>query len=157
MTRTTNPFEPVPTGKRKRKRNEPGVREDALLDLVDDPLQLDWQKRRTPWGKRLLWLLLILLAGAALAGRYIANHFDELARQDQYRPIFQQLCPHIGCTVPSKVDIDRIKSSNLVVRSHPGVRRGAGGRCNPLQPRTVLPAFPAAGTAVRRSARQNDR
>ena len=56
---------------------------------------------------------------AALAGQYIANHFDELARQDQYRPIFQQLCPQIGCTVPSKVDIDRIKSSNLVVRSHP--------------------------------------
>ncbi|OKA21290.1 hypothetical protein BOH74_15720 [Pseudomonas versuta] len=113
------PFEPVPAGKHKRKRNEPGVREDTLLDLVDDPLQLDWQKRRTPWGKRLLWLLLILLASAALAGQYIANHFDELARQDQYRPIFQQLCPHIGCTVPSKVDIDRIKSSNLVVRSHP--------------------------------------
>ena len=93
--------------------------EDPLMDLVDDPLQLDWQKRRTPWGKRLLWSLLVLLAAAALAGQYIANHFDELARQDQYRPIFQQLCPQIGCTVPSKVDIDRIKSSNLVVRSHP--------------------------------------
>lgn len=111
------PPEPLPLS--KRRRNEPRVREDALLDLVDDPLQLDWQKRRTPWGKRLLWVLLILLAGAALAGQYIANHFDELARQDQYRPIFQQLCPHLGCTVPSRVDIDRIKSSNLVVRSHP--------------------------------------
>ena len=63
--------------------------------------------------------MLVLLAAAALAGQYIANHFDELSRQDQYRPIFQQLCPQIGCTVPSKVDIDRIKSSNLVVRSHP--------------------------------------
>ena len=109
----------APVSKGKRKRNEPGMREEALLDLVDDPLHLDWQKRRSPWGKRLLWTLLALLAGAALAGQYIANHFDELARQDQYRPIFQQLCPQIGCTVPSKVDIDRIKSSNLVVRSHP--------------------------------------
>jgi hypothetical protein len=91
----------------------------VLQDLTDDPLQLDWQKRRSPWGRRLLWLLLVLIAAGALAGQYIAYHFDELARQDQYRPWFQQLCPQIGCTVPSKVDIAKIKSSNLVVRSHP--------------------------------------
>ena len=113
------PLAPASATKDKRTRSEPGVREDVLLDLVDDPLHLDWQKRRSPWGKRLLWTLLVLLAAVALAGQYIAYHFDELARQDQYRPLFQQLCPQIGCSVPSKVDIDRIKSSNLVVRSHP--------------------------------------
>ncbi|MBK5397860.1 DUF3426 domain-containing protein [Pseudomonas sp. TH39(2020)] len=102
-----------------RKKREPAVRAEALQDLTDDPLQLDWQKRRSPWGRRFFWLLLILLGAAALAGQYIAYHFDELARQDQYRPWFQQLCPQIGCTVPSKVDIAKIKSSNLVVRSHP--------------------------------------
>ncbi|WP_309678030.1 DUF3426 domain-containing protein [Pseudomonas sp.] len=102
-----------------RKKREPAVRAEALQDLTDDPLQLDWQKRRSPWGRRLFWLLLVLLGAAALAGQYIAYHFDELARQDQYRPWFQQLCPQIGCTVPSKVDIAKIKSSNLVVRSHP--------------------------------------
>ncbi|QIH05974.1 MULTISPECIES: DUF3426 domain-containing protein [unclassified Pseudomonas] len=106
-------------GKKRRERNEPGVQDDVLLDLEDDPLHLDWQKRRSPWGRRLLWLLLILLAAGGLVAQYIAYHFDELARQDQYRPWFQQLCPEFGCTVPSRVDIDRIKSSNLVVRSHP--------------------------------------
>jgi predicted Zn finger-like uncharacterized protein len=105
--------------RKRRERSEPGVRAEVLQDLTDDPLQLDWQKRRSPWGRRLLWLLLVLIAAGALAGQYIAYHFDELARQDQYRPWFQQLCPQIGCTMPSKVDIAKIKSSNLVVRSHP--------------------------------------
>jgi predicted Zn finger-like uncharacterized protein len=109
-------IEPLRT---RRERSEPGVRADVLQDLTDDPLQLDWQQRRSPWGRRFLWLLLILLGAGALVGQYVAYHFDELARQDQYRPWFQQLCPQIGCTVPSKVDIAKIKSSNLVVRSHP--------------------------------------
>ncbi len=105
--------------RKKRERAEPGVRAEVLQDLTDDPLQLDWQKRRSPWGRRLLWLVLVLLAAGGLAAQYISYHFEELARQDQYRPWFQQICPQIGCTVPSKVDIARIKSSNLVVRSHP--------------------------------------
>ncbi|WP_283182787.1 DUF3426 domain-containing protein [Pseudomonas svalbardensis] len=109
----------LPSIEPQRKKREPAVRAEALQDLTDDPLQLDWQKRRSPWGRRFFWLLLVLLGAAALAGQYIAYHFDELARQDQYRPWFQQLCPQIGCTVPSKVDIAKIKSSNLVVRSHP--------------------------------------
>ena len=116
------PFDDAPDS-----RHEPDLgpmaarspRKEALVDIVDDPLQLDWQKPRSSWGRRLLWSLLILLAAAALAGQYIAYHFDELARQDQYRPWFQELCPQLGCEVPSKVDIARIKSSNLVVRSHP--------------------------------------
>ncbi|MFS2071648.1 DUF3426 domain-containing protein [Pseudomonas sp. CT11-2] len=105
--------------RKRRERSEPAMRAEVLQDLTDDPLQLDWQKRRSPWGRRFFWLLLILLGAAGLVGQYVAYHFDELARQDQYRPWFQQLCPHIGCTVPSKVDIAKVKSSNLVVRSHP--------------------------------------
>ncbi|PPA00332.1 DUF3426 domain-containing protein, partial [Pseudomonas sp. MWU12-2312b] len=32
--------------RKRRERSEPGVRGDVLQDLTDDPLQLDWQKRR---------------------------------------------------------------------------------------------------------------
>lgn len=102
-----------------RARSEPAIREKALLELTDDPLQLDWQKPKSRRGSRLLWIILILLALAGLAGQYINYHFDHLARQDQYRPLFQQFCPQLGCKVPSKVDINQLKSSNLVVRSHP--------------------------------------
>ncbi|TFY88745.1 DUF3426 domain-containing protein [Pseudomonas nabeulensis] len=105
--------------RRKRPRAETSVHDDVLQDLEDDPLHLYAQKRPSSLGRRLFWLLLVLIAAAGLAAQYIAYQFDDLARQDAYRPWFQQLCPLVGCTVPSRVDIAHIKSSNLVVRSHP--------------------------------------
>jgi predicted Zn finger-like uncharacterized protein len=111
--------EPQPDPRSRRQRTEPGVRDQALLDLTDDPLQLDWKPKKSRWGRKLFWGLLTLLALAGLAGQYVWYHFDELARQDQYRPWFQMICPQIDCKVPSKVDITQLKSSNLVVRSHP--------------------------------------
>jgi predicted Zn finger-like uncharacterized protein len=103
----------------KAQRAEPRMRDADLPDLSEDPLELQWQKSRSSWGKRLFWSLLVLIGALTLAGQYVAYHYDELARQDAYRPWFQQLCPVVGCEVPSKVDIALIKSSNLVVRSHP--------------------------------------
>jgi predicted Zn finger-like uncharacterized protein len=105
--------------RRKQARPQASAHDDVLQDLEDDPLHLYTQKRPSSLGRRLLWLLLVLIAAAGLAGQYIAYQFDDLSRQDAYRPWFQQLCPKLGCTVPSRVDIAHIKSSNLVVRSHP--------------------------------------
>ncbi|MBV4489709.1 DUF3426 domain-containing protein [Pseudomonas oryzicola] len=117
-----DPVEPLPG-----ERLEPGfsgkserpMRKEPLVDVVDDPLQLGWEKPAPNWGKRLLWGFLTVLAAGLLAFQYVWFHFDEMARQDQYRPLFQQVCPLVGCEVPTRVDIARIKSSNLVVRSHP--------------------------------------
>ncbi|HLD65379.1 MAG TPA: DUF3426 domain-containing protein [Pseudomonas sp.] len=104
------------TERRERQRERRG---EALLSLNDEPLQLDWQPPPKRWGRRIGWGLLNLLGVAALSFQYVHHHFDELARQDQYRPWFEQLCPSLGCSLPSKVEISLIKSSNLVVRSHP--------------------------------------
>lgn len=121
LTQSADDVEPEerPKPRRKRSRAETSVQDDQLLDLEDDPLHLYAQKRPSGWGRRLIWLLLVLIAAGGLAGQHIAYQFDDLARQDAYRPWFQQLCPTLGCTVPSRVDIAHIKSSNLVVRSHP--------------------------------------
>ncbi|MDR6233818.1 DUF3426 domain-containing protein [Pseudomonas oryzihabitans] len=100
-------------------RSEPEWQDDPLVDLHDDPLQLDTYRERPRWGRRLLWMLLCLLALLGLAGQYVYYHFDELARQDDYRPLFVQACANLGCKVPSRVDVSQIRSSNLVVRSHP--------------------------------------
>jgi len=94
-------------------------REAPLFELDDEPLQLDWEARRRPWGRWLGWGLLNVIALLALAGQYVAYNFDDLARQDEYRPWLERICPAVGCTLPARVDISQIKSSNLVVRSHP--------------------------------------
>lgn len=83
-----------------RKPDEAPV--ESLDQLRDEPLQLAWEKPRRQWPRRLGWLLLILLALGGLAAQYVAYHFDELARQDAYRPWFAQFCPEIGCTLPPR-------------------------------------------------------
>ena len=50
--------------RKRHERSESAERAEALQDLTDDPLQLDWQKRRSPWGRRFFWLVLILLGAA---------------------------------------------------------------------------------------------
>ena len=104
---------------RKQARNEPDLDDEPLFELEQEPLQLDWQPRKRSGWRLFGWTLLTLLAAAALAGQYVIYHYAELARQDQYRPWFEQACPIVGCSLPSKVDIEQIRSSNLVVRSHP--------------------------------------
>jgi len=113
--------EPTPTPAQPAKpvRSVPALRDDSLLELSEDPLHLDWQQPKKPWGSWIGWGLLNIIAAGALATQYTVYHFEELARQDQYRPWFEAICPEIGCTLPSKVDIAQIRSTNLVVRSHP--------------------------------------
>ena len=98
---------------------QPAESSATHFDVEDEPLQLDWQPRRKPWGRWLGWSLLILIATAGLVGQYVYYNLDELARQERYRPWLERICPLAGCTLPSRVDIEQIRSSNLVVRSHP--------------------------------------
>lgn len=104
---------------RGRRRSDAAVTAADNLELTDEPLQLDWRPPARPRGRIALWGLLNLLALGLLAGQFVFHNFDDLARQDQYRPWFAQVCPLLGCRLPSKVDIQQIKSSNLMVRAHP--------------------------------------
>lgn len=106
-------------GSASPRHGEPRLRDEGLLSLADEPLQLDWQPQRSSWARRLLWLLLTLLALGGLAAQYVYYHFDELARQDRLRPWFEQACPQLGCRLPPRVDVNLVKSSNLTVRNHP--------------------------------------
>src|SRR5699024_6986402 len=65
------------------------------------------------------WGLLSLLALIVLAGQYAVFHFQDLARQPQWRPYYARVCQHLGCQLPLRSDPSRLRGANLVVRSHP--------------------------------------
>lgn len=94
--------------------------EDSLKTLDDSPVQLRLKTiRKASWKSLLAWTLLSLLAGAGLLAQYAYYHVETLGTQSQYRPWLGLACPYLGCRLPPKVDVSLIKSSNLVVRSHP--------------------------------------
>ncbi|MCC4307170.1 zinc-ribbon and DUF3426 domain-containing protein [Alcanivorax marinus] len=70
----------------------------------------------------LKWGLLSLLALLVLVGQYAVFHFQELARQPQWRPYYAQACQVLGCALPLHSDPSRLRGANLVVRSHPRFR-----------------------------------
>ena len=67
----------------------------------------------------LLWGALCLLAVLGLAAQAVYYNFDAWARDNQLRPVMQDICLVAGCQLPARVDISQIRSSNLLVRPHP--------------------------------------
>lgn len=98
-----------------RTRQEPRLQGLAReIGEDDEPLPI-----RAPRKRRGLWWLLGLLGVLALLAQYLYLNFDTLARQDQWRPWFERLCPTLGCSLPSRVDVEQLRSSNLSVGRHP--------------------------------------
>lgn len=97
----------------------PALSISAQRDYTNQPIRLDWRPKKKPWKRWLAWSLLNVLAVLLLVGQYTQHNFTQLARQDSTRPWLEALCPLIGCQLPTKVDVRHIKSSNLLVRSHP--------------------------------------
>ncbi|MZR63644.1 zinc-ribbon and DUF3426 domain-containing protein [Alcanivorax sp. DP30] len=71
------------------------------------------------WQGLVKWTLLSAFAAIILVGQYAWFNFDHLARSPQWRPAYQQACEALGCKLPSRSDISKLRGANLVVRSHP--------------------------------------
>ncbi len=96
-------------------------------DLTEEPVPLSRpvRERDAPfrqqrdWGGLLKWSGLSVLALVVLVGQYAYFNFDDLARSPQWRPLYQQACGVLGCRLPNRTDISKLRGANLVVRSHP--------------------------------------
>jgi len=125
-----------PQAKKKPAPKPPQDDEDDSLfggldlfgdDLTEEPVPLSQpvRERDTPfrqqhdWTGMLKWGGLSALALVVLVAQYAYFNFDDLARTPQWRPLYQQACGVLGCRLPNRTDISKLRGANLVVRSHP--------------------------------------
>jgi predicted Zn finger-like uncharacterized protein len=103
------PNKPVPTS----------VSQTTFTYIEDDPLDLSLPQKRNLariWGFAAACLLLAI----TLVGQIGYFKFDELAKKEQYRPLYQLVCNQLGCTLPSTFDLGKIRTTaSPQVSSHP--------------------------------------
>src|SRR5690606_11425081 len=102
------------------------TQQDAITPLAAfdrlkyDPIRVENEGAKAGSLVRVLaWTLvniLLLLAVSAQLGWF---HIDRVAQHEGLRSLYAEACQRLGCTLPTLLDIDKIKSNNLVVRSHP--------------------------------------
>lgn len=127
--------EPAAQRQRKFAEEHPGFRERqqqgrhepspaglesnlSLPELVDEPLYLDDLPRARKPRLQWLWASLSAAAAVALLGQIATYNYAALAHNERTRPTLEQLCFLAGCELPARVNIDLIRSSNLIVRPH---------------------------------------
>lgn len=92
----------------------------AMLSSIEpEPLELGFHVETSNWPRRLLWSSLALVCALALVAQLGTYNIETWARQPNLRNYYAQLCPLLGCTLPSVTDPRQVKVSNLVIRSHP--------------------------------------
>lgn len=69
--------------------------------------------------RKWLWRVALVAVCLLLAAQLIYFRFDSLSKHPTYRPLLTHICSIIGCQIPPWVAVDKIRSNNLIVRSHP--------------------------------------
>lgn len=93
---------------------------DHLISAIEPaPVEMSWQPKRDRRVPGWLWTLLALLLLAGLAAQMAYFRFDSLSKQQPWRQLYAAACPTLGCELPPLLDLQAIRTSNLVVRSHP--------------------------------------
>lgn len=93
-------------------------RRHLLSSIQPEPVEFSIYQGRN-WRATLLWGGLSLLGLLALIGQIGWLQFDSLSRHQPYRSIYMAVCPVLKCQVPALAAPELIRTSNLVVRSHP--------------------------------------
>lgn len=93
---------------------------DVIATLEPEPLEVEqWQKEKAKWHKKLLWTVLAVVALCALLVQVAWLEFHRLNRVEPYRSLYKVACGVLNCELPEMIDRKAVKTSNLLVRSHP--------------------------------------
>lgn len=100
---------------------KPLSRREMLSTIEPAPVDIQWQGGHRNWMVNLVWSSLVGVAVLALLIQYAWIHFDTLARENGFRPVYGLACGIVGCELPDQFDPEAIRSSNLVVRTDPAI------------------------------------
>ncbi len=90
-----------------------------LESIEPEPVEFSYKTHSTFWQSKLLWGGLSLVAGIGIVFQVAWIKFDKWSLQQPYRDYYAMACNVLDCTLPVLIDRKKIKTANLVVRSHP--------------------------------------
>ncbi len=95
---------------------------DYLSSIEPEPVEFDYHGHSQFWHSRALWASLSFIAGLLLFAQFAWIKFPSLSVIEPYRSYYAQVCDVFSCRLPELIDRAKIRSTNLVVRSHPKVQ-----------------------------------
>lgn len=90
-----------------------------LQRLAASPVEMPIHDTRSRLRREWPWLALSALALLGLLVQYTSYRFDTLAHDTRFRGSLALACRLVGCSLPPEQDLQRLQTSNLVIRSHP--------------------------------------
>lgn len=96
---------------------------DYIDAIEPEPVEFDWKVEQPLWETRLFWGSLSVLALILLILQISWLQFHSLNKKEPFRSYYAVACKVVGCKLPPLVDLAKIRTSNLVVRSHPKVKQ----------------------------------
>jgi predicted Zn finger-like uncharacterized protein len=95
---------------------------DEILSKVDSaPIEIAWEENPRDWASLALGSFLCLLGVLGLVLQFAWMNFENLARENGYRPLYAVACDIVGCHLPDRFNPAAINSTNLVVRQDPAL------------------------------------
>lgn len=88
-----------------------------LAGIEPAPVEMEWLESANT--RRWLWLAGAVVAALVLLLQVAIHRFDTLSKDPHYRPFYATACQLFGCQLPDLLAPDKIRTTNLVVRSHP--------------------------------------
>ena len=101
----------------------PPSKEDILSHIEPEPIQVHWEQNTRSALGNFAWGLLTIVAILGIAAQYAVYNTKELSREESYRPYYVLACQYFPCTLPDQTDLSKIRSNNLIVRTHPKLPR----------------------------------
>ncbi len=89
-----------------------------LIDNIQpEPLELAWRAKRN--GTTRLWVAGSLVGIIALGLQIGAMQIKQWRHKEPFAPLYSAACQWLSCPADERVDLDKIVTTKLLVRSHP--------------------------------------